>query len=58
MFCYQQNFFTPTKEVTREQFWALVEAPYTKECVTKFRETGDAAWKKRLPAFVFQATFD
>jgi hypothetical protein len=58
MFCYQQNFFTPTKEVTREQFWALVEAPYTRECITKFRETGDAAWKKRLPAFIFQATFD
>ena len=58
MFCYQQNFFTATKEVDREQFWALVAAPYTKECIDKFRETGDAAWKKRLPAFIFQATFD
>ena len=58
MFCYQRTFFEPTKEVSREQFWALVGAPYTKECVTKFRETGDAAWKKRLPAFIFQATFD
>lgn len=58
MFCYQQNFFNPTKEVDREQFWALVGAPYTKECIEKFRETGDQAWKKRLPAFIFQATFD
>ena len=58
MFCYQQNFFTQTKEVDSGQFWALVEAPYTRECITKFRETGDTAWKKRLPAFVFQATFD
>ena len=58
MFCYQQNFFTATKEVDREQFWALVATPYTKECIDKFRETGDAAWKKRLPAFIFQATFD
>ena len=58
MFCYQQNFFNPTKEVGRELFWALVGAPYTKECILKYRETGDAAWKKRLPAFIFQATFD
>lgn len=58
MFSYQQNFFNPTREVTPEQFWALVGAPFTEECITKFRETGDAAWKKRLPAFIFQATFD
>lgn len=58
MFCYQQNFFTPTKQVDEQVFGALVCAPYTKECIGKFRETGDAAWKKRLPAFIFQATFD
>ena len=58
MFSYQQNFFSPTKEVTRDTFWALVGAPFTEECITKFRETHDAAWKKRLPAFIFQATFD
>ena len=58
MFCYQQNFFTATREVSRDVFWALVRAPYTAECIDKFRETGDAAWKKRLPAFIFQATFD
>ena len=65
MFCYQQSFFTPTKEVTREQFWALVGAPFTKECIDAVRAAkarGDdaeaARLKKRLPAFIFQATFD
>ena len=65
MFSYQQNFFTPTKEVTREQFWALVGAPFTKECIDGVRAAkarGDdaeaARQKKRLPAFIFQATFD
>ena len=65
MFCYQQSFFTPTKEVTREQFWALVGAPFTKECIDGVRAAkarGDdaeaARQKKRLPAFIFQATFD
>ena len=65
MFSYQQNFFTPTKEVTREQFWALVGAPFTKELIDGVRAAkarGDdaeaARQKKRLPAFIFQATFD
>ena len=65
MFSYQQNFFTPTKEVTREQFWALVGAPLTKELIDGVRAAkarGDdaeaARLKKRLPAFIFQATFD
>ena len=65
MFSYQQNFFTPTKEVTREQFWALVGAPLTKELIDAVRAAkarGDdaeaARLKKRLPAFIFQATFD
>lgn len=58
MFCYQQNFFTPTQVVDEQVFIALTDAPYTKECIEKFRATADAAWKKRLPAFIFQATFD
>ena len=65
MFCYQQSFFTPTKEVNKEQFWALVGAPFTKECIDGVRAAkarGDdaeaARLKKRLPAFIFQATFD
>ena len=37
MFSYQQNFFTLTKEVDREQFWALVDAPYTKELIDGVR---------------------
>ena len=79
MFCYQQNFFTPTKEVDRDVFWALVGAPYTKELIdgireekqhaAAFLEAGDEnaakihqkaadQLKKKLPAFIFQATFD
>ena len=37
MFSYQQNFFTPTQEVDRERFWALVGAPYTKELIDGVR---------------------
>ena len=76
MFCYQQNFFTPTKEVDRNQFWALVGAPRTKELIDAVRaEKALAAastdpeqanahdqqaqrLKKKLPGFVFPATFD
>ena len=65
MFSYQQNFFTPTKEVNKQQFWALVGAPLTKELIDGVRAAkgrGDdaeaARLKKRLPAFIFQATFD
>ena len=65
MFCYQQSFFTPTKEVNKQQFWALVGAPLTKELIDGVRAAkarGDdaeaARLKKRLPGFIFQATFD
>lgn len=79
MFCYQQNFFSATKEVTKEQFWALVDAPRTQELIETVRlKKGEAAQlraagqdelakaaeddaakaKKKLPAFIFQATFD
>jgi len=44
--------------VTREVFWALVRAPYTAELIDGFRATGDASLKRKLPAFIFQATFD
>ncbi|MBR6820053.1 MAG: hypothetical protein IKM71_06275, partial [Bacteroidaceae bacterium] len=44
--------------MTEEVFWALVRAPYTAELIEGFRSTGDAALKRRLPAFIFQATFD
>ena len=58
MFCYQRSFGLPTAVVTREVFWALVRAPYTAELIDGFRATGDASLKRKLPAFIFQATFD
>ena len=58
MFCYQKNFSNPTLPVDEAQFYALVKATQWKENIDKFRETGDASLKRKLPAFIFQATFD
>ena len=58
MFCYQKNFFSPTLPVDEAQFHALVRAPKWKEDIDKYRETGDQSLKRKLPAFIFQATFD
>ena len=44
--------------VDEAQFLALVRAREWNETIDKFRETGDAALKRKLPAFIFQATFD
>ena len=44
--------------VDEAQFWALVKASQWNENIDKFRATGDAALKRKLPAFIFQATFD
>ena len=57
-FCYQKNFSNPTLPVDEAQFWALVRATEWAEKIDKFRETGDASLKRKLPAFIFQATFD
>ena len=57
-FCYQKNFSNPTLPVDEAQFWALVKATKWNENIDKFRETGDASLKRKLPAFIFQATFD
>jgi hypothetical protein len=57
-FCYQKNFSNPTLPVDEAQFYALVRAQQWNENIDKFRETGDAALKRKLPAFIFQATFD
>ena len=57
-FCYQKNFCNPTLPVDEAQFWALVRAEKWNENIDKFRETGDQAIKRKLPAFIFQATFD
>ena len=56
-FCYQKNFSNPTLPVDEAQFWALVKATQWNENIDKYRETHDAALKRKLPAFIFQATF-
>ena len=58
MFCYQKNLSNPTQPVDEAQFWALLKAPKWNENIDKFRETHEAALKRKLPAFIFQATFD
>ena len=58
MFCYQKNFSNPTLPVDEAQFYALVRASKWNENIDKYRETGDASLKRKLPAFIFQATFD
>ena len=58
MFCYQKNFSNPTLPVDEAQFFALVRATQWNETIDKFRETGDQSLKRKLPAFIFQATFD
>ena len=58
MFCYQSNFSNPTQPVDEAQFYALVRAGKWNESIDKFRATGDASLKRKLPAFIFQATFD
>ena len=44
--------------VDEAQFWALVRATQWNENIDKYRETGEAQLKRKLPAFIFQATFD
>ena len=58
MFCYQKNFSYPTLPVDEAQFNALVTASQWAENIDKYRETGDASLKRKLPAFIFQAMFD
>ncbi len=57
-FCYQKNFSHPTLPVDEAQFWALVRATQWNENIDKYRETGEASLKRKLPAFIFQAMFD
>ena len=58
MFAYQKSFANPTLPVDEAQFNALVRAEQWNENIDKYRETHDAALKRKLPAFIFQATFD
>ena len=57
-FCYQKNFSNPTLPVDEAQFYALVRAGKWNENIDKYRKTGEASLKRKLPAFIFQATFD
>ena len=57
-FCYQKNFSNPTLPVDEAQFYALVRATQWNENIDRYRETGEASLKRKLPAFIFQATFD
>ena len=58
MFSIQRRLGQPTEAVNAEQFWALVRAPQTAELIEEYRKTGDSALKRKLSAFLFQATFD
>lgn len=58
MFTFQKNFFSPTQPVDEAQFYALVRDMYWNQNIDQYRQTGDAALKRRLPAFIFQASFD
>ena len=58
MFSYQKSFVNPTLPVDEAQFFALVRATKWAENIDKFRQTGDQSLKRKLPAFIFQATFD
>ena len=57
-FCYQKNFSHPTSPVDEAQFSALVRATKWNEVIDQYRETHDAALKRKLLAFIFQAMFD
>ena len=57
-FCYQKNFSNPTLPVDEAQFYALVRAGKWNENIDQYRKTGEASLKRKLPAFIFQATFD
>ena len=57
-FCYQKSFVNPTLPVDEAQFWALVRATQWNENIDKYRETGEASLKRKVPAFIFQAMFD
>ena len=58
MFCYQKSFVNPTLPVDEQQFYALVRAKQWNDNIDKYRETGEASLKRKLPAFIFQAMFD
>ncbi len=58
MFSYQRSFIQPTETVDEALFYALVRNKQWNDHIDRFRQTGDASLKRKLPAFIFQATFD
>ena len=58
MFTSQKNFFTPTLPVDEQAFYQLVRDKRSNALIDGFRQSGDAALKRKLPAFIFQAMFD
>ena len=58
MFSLQRNLSMPAEGVTPDVFWQIVRSPMTKQLIEGYRQTGDAKLKRKLPAFMFQATFD
>ena len=58
MFCYQSNFSNPTMPVDEAQFFALVRATQWNESIDKYRETGEASYKRKLPGWIFPSMFD
>ena len=58
MFCYQKNFFNPTQPVDEQVFYQLVRDKRSNALIDGFRQSGNAALKRKLPAFIFQAMFD
>ena len=57
-FCFQHNFNKPTMPIDEAKFYELVKDPKWSEAINMYRTTGDASYKRKLPAFIFQATFD
>ena len=58
MFSYQKSIFEPTLPVDEDTFYKLVRDKESSALIDGFRQSGDAKLKRRLPAFIFQATFD
>lgn len=44
--------------IDESKFYELVKDPKWAETIDMYRKTGDASYKRKLPAFIFQATFD
>lgn len=65
MFAIQHRFFEPTSNIGSEEFDKVINSSEVREiiqnvrkCKTAGQEAEAQAWKRRLPAFIFQATFD